>query len=42
MRIYVCIGFLDFIKSQNLLDYANSFSPKEHEKNDKIMLKHFQ
>ena len=40
---YFCIGFIYFmIKSKSLLDYANLFSPVEHEKNDKIILKYFQ
>ena len=40
---YFCIGFIDFmLKSKILLDYANFFSPKEYEKNDKIILKYFQ
>ena len=40
---YVCIGFIDFmLKGQSLLDYTNLFSPKEYEKNDKMILKYFQ
>ena len=40
---YFCIGFTDFmLKGESLLDYANLFSPNEHEKNDKIILKYFQ
>ena len=32
---YFCIGFTDFmLKGESLLDYANLFSPNEHEKND--------
>ena len=43
MRRYLCNGFVDFIlKSKCLLDYANLFSPNEYEKNDKIILNHFQ
>ena len=35
-----CIGFIDFmLKSKNLLNYTNSFSPNDYEKNDKIILK---
>ena len=35
---YFCIGFIDFIlKDQSLLDYTNLFSPKDNEKNDKII-----
>ena len=29
------------LKAKNLLDYTKLFSPKEHEKNDKVMLKDF-
>ena len=40
---YFCIGFIDFmLKGRNLLDYTNSFSRNKYEKNDKIILKHFQ
>ena len=40
---YVCVGFIDFmLKGKSLLDYTNLFSPKDHEKNDKIILKYFQ
>ena len=40
---YFCIRFIDFmLKDKILLDYRNLFSPKEYEKNDKTMLKHFQ
>ena len=36
-----CIGFIDFIlKAKSLLDYTNLFSPNEHEKTDKIILKY--
>ena len=43
MRRYFCIGFIDFmLKGKSLLDYANLFSPNGSEKNDKIILKHFQ
>ena len=39
---YFCIGFIDFmLKSKNLLEYADLFSPNEY-KNDKIILKYFQ
>ena len=38
-----CIGFFDFLlKSKNLLEYTNLFSPNEYKKNDKIILKYFQ
>ena len=40
---YVCIGFIDSIlKGKSLLEYANLFSPKKYEENDKIILKYFQ
>ena len=40
---YFCTGFIDFmLKVKSLLDYTNSFSPSEYEKNDKIILKYFQ
>ena len=39
---YFCTGFIDFmLKSKNLLEYADLFSPNEY-KNDKIILKYFQ
>ena len=39
---YFCIRFIDFMsKSKSLLDYGNSFSPNDYEKNDKIILKYF-
>ena len=39
---YLSIGFIDFmLKGKDLLDYANLFSPNEHGKNDKILLKYF-
>ena len=43
MRTYSCNGFIDFmLKGKSLLEYTNLFSPNEYEKNDKIILKHFQ
>ena len=30
------------LKGKSLLEYTNLFSPNEHKKNDKIMLKYFQ
>ena len=34
----VCIGFIDFmLKSKNMPDHINLFSPDEYEKNDKII-----
>ena len=43
MSGYFCIGFIDFIlKGKSCLDYTNLFSPNDHKKNDKVMLKYFQ
>ena len=40
---YFCNEFIDFmLKGKSLLDYTNLFSPNAYEKNDKIILKHFQ
>ena len=40
---YFCTGFIDFmLKGKSLFEYANSFSPNDYGKNDKIMLKTFQ
>ena len=40
---YCCIGFMDFmLKGKSFLEYANLFSPKDYEKNDKTILKYFQ
>ena len=40
---YFCIGFINFmLKGKSLLDYTNLFSPKDYEKNDKIILKYIQ
>ena len=40
---YFRIGFINFmLKGKSLLEYKNLFSPNEYEKNDKIILKHFQ
>ena len=40
---YSCIGFIDFmLKGKSLLDYINVFSPNDHQKNDKILIKYFQ
>ena len=37
------IEFIDFmLKSKSLLDYTNSFSPNDYEKNDQIILTYFQ
>ena len=38
---YFCIEFIDFmLKSKSLLEYTSFFSPNEHKKNDKIILKY--
>ena len=43
MRGYFCIGFINFmLRGKYLLDYTNLLPPNEDEKNDKIVLKHFQ
>ena len=40
---YFCIRVIDFmLKGKSLLEYKNSFSPNEYEKNDKIILKYFR
>ena len=40
---YFCIRFIDFmLKGKSLLDYNNLLSPNQCEKNDKIILEHFQ
>ena len=40
---YFCTRFIDFmLKDKRLLDYINLFSLNEYEKNDGIILKHFQ
>ena len=40
---YFSIGFIDFILTgKGLLEYTNLVSPNDNEKNDNIMLKHFQ
>ena len=43
MCLNFCIGFIDFmLKGETLLDYTNSFSVNDYEKNDKIILKYSQ
>ena len=38
-----CIKFIDFMfRGKSLLDYTNSFSTNDYEKNYKIILKFFQ
>ena len=40
---YFCIGFIDFmLKGISLLGYTHLFSPNEHKKNEKLILKYFQ
>ena len=35
MRRYFYVRFIDFmLKGKSLLDYSNSFSPNDYEKND--------
>ena len=39
---YVCIGFIDFmLKGESLSECINLFSPKEYNKNNKIIFKSF-
>ena len=35
---YFCIRFTDIMLKGKRLEYTNLFSPKDYEKNDKIML----
>ena len=38
-----CIGYIDFmLKHKSFLDYTNSLSPNDYEKNDKIIRNYFQ
>ena len=40
---YFYIGFVDFmLKGKSLLEYTNLFFPNYCEKNDKMIIKHFQ
>ena len=40
---YFCIWFIDFmLKGKSFLDNTNLFSPKDYEKNDKVIVKNFQ
>ena len=40
---YFIVAFIDFmLKGKSLLEYTNLFSPSNHEKNDKIILKYFK
>ena len=39
---YICIVFIDFmLKGKSFLEYTNLFTPNEHKRNDKIILKTF-
>ena len=39
---YFCIGLIDFIlKGNNLIEFANLFSPSNFKKNDDIILNYF-
>ena len=39
---YFCIGFIDFmLKSNNVKDFTNLFSPNNFKKNDDIILNYF-
>ena len=40
---YFCIVYIDFmLKGKSLYDYTNLFFYNNYEKNDKVILKHFQ
>ena len=40
---YICIGFIDFmLAGKTLIDYTNSFSPDDFNKNDIIILSYFK
>ena len=40
---YFCIGFVDFmLKGKSLLGHKNLLSTNNYDKNDKIILNHFQ
>ena len=40
---YFCIGFIDFmLAGKTFIDFTNSFSPHNFEKNDKIVLNYFE
>ena len=43
MCLFTRAGFIDFmLKGKSLLDYRNFSNSNVYEKNDKIILKHFQ
>ena len=43
MGRYFCIGFIDFmLKDKSLLEDTKLFSPREYQRNVKIILKYFQ
>ena len=40
---YFCVRYIDFmLKRKSFLDYTNSLSPNDYDKNDKIILNYFQ
>ena len=40
---YFCIGFIDFmLANKTFIDYTNSFSPYNFERNDKIIIDYFK
>ena len=40
---YFCNGFIDFmLAGKILIDYTNSFSPYDFDKNDQIILSYFK
>ena len=40
---HFCIWFINFmLKGKSFLDNTNLFSPKDYEKNDKVIVKYFQ
>ena len=40
---YSCVGFIDLIlKGKSWVDYGSLYFSNDYEKNDKIILKHFQ
>ena len=40
---FYCIAFIEYmLAGKTLLDYTNSISPNDYEKNDKIMHKYFK
>ena len=40
---YFCMWFIDFmLKGKNLREYTNLSSPNKYQKNEKVILRHFQ